>query len=274
MNPLWLLVVLIALLGFLKYQGMLDQNFVFFPEPWDPQPWAELSQLPLEEVTFTSEDGTHLYGWYLPATDAELPPMLWCHGNAGNISHRLDNMMQLHARGIGFFIFDYRGYGRSEGVPSEKGLYADGLAALKVLQDKSKKSVDEIVVFGRSLGSAVATEIVKQNKSVAGLILETPFPSVKAVAKHHYANLPVDKLLQSKFELQSKLKDIECPLLVIHGTQDSIIPFELGKQVFDSANEPKRFYVIEGADHNNTYTVGGAIYFNELQTFLKQRIKS
>lgn len=255
------------LVAYRIHLGMLDRQFVFFPETMEASPWASLAGIPLQDVYFKSADGTRLHGWYLEGR-SQAAPILWCHGNAGNISHRLENMLLLAERGIGFLIFDYRGYGQSSGIPNEAGLYADGQAALEQLLQLSGRSVEEVVIFGRSLGAAVAAELAANNRNVRGLVLETPFTSVKDVARHHYANLPVEKLLVSRFDVLERLPKIQCPVLVIHGTDDRIIPFELGKQVFESAREPKLLYTIPGADHNNTYTIGGKEYFDQLEQFL------
>ncbi len=247
---------------------MLDRQYLYFPAPWEDRDWSEASGLPLQDVWFRAEDGTRLFGWFLPAPGG-VPGavLLWAHGNAGNIIHRLDNLAELHRRGISVFLFDYRGYGRSDGIPSEPGLYLDVLAAYDYLLNERKIPSTRIIAFGRSLGAPVAGELARR-RQVAGLILETPFPSVKAVARRLFRGLPAHLLLKSRFDLAARLREIHVPVLVLHGDRDTVIPFELGRAVYEAANEPKEFVVIPGADHNDTYLVGGEEYFQHLLGFI------
>jgi fermentation-respiration switch protein FrsA (DUF1100 family) len=252
--------------------SLLDQFFVFHPDPWNDQDWKRRSGLPLEDVWFSSADGTKLFGWYVEhsATSAVL---LWCHGNAGNVINRLDNLRELCRLGLSVFIFDYRGYGRSQGRPSEEGLYQDAVGAYDYLTRTCMIRPERIVIFGRSLGAAVAAELAVQ-KPAAGLILESPFPSIEAVAKLFYGGLPVHWLLGSDFRLLDRLPQLSLPKLIIHGDQDDIIPLELGQQVFEAAKPPKSLYVVKGADHNNTYQIGGSAYFQRIAEFIRDAIRS
>ena len=251
--------------------SLLDQLFVYYPEPWQDRDWARLSGLPLEDVWFQSADGVRLFGWYVE-TRADRPVMLWCHGNAGNITHRLDNLKLLYQLGLSVFLFDYRGYGKSQRYdPSEDGLYQDAVGAYDSLTRIRKIRPEQIVLFGRSLGAAVAGELATQ-RSASALILESSFPSIEAVAKFHYAGLPVHWLLGAEFRLIDRLPQLSLPKLIIHGDKDDIIPIELGRQVFDSAKPPKDWYVIQGANHNTTYEVGGPAYFRRLGEFIKKAL--
>ncbi|MCX5722785.1 MAG: alpha/beta hydrolase [Nitrospirae bacterium] len=252
--------------------SILDQIFVFHPDPWKDRDWKALSGLPLEEVWFTSGDGTKLFGWYVEnlATNGVI---LWCHGNAGNIINRLENLKLLSQLGLSVFLFDYRGYGRSQGKPSEEGLYQDALGAYDYLTRTRMIRPERLVLFGRSLGAAVAGELASQ-KPAAGLILESAFPSIEAVAKFHYGGLPVHRLLGADFSLIDRLPQLSLPKLIIHGDKDDIIPLELGRQIFEAAKPPKSFYLIEGADHNNTYQIGGAAYFQRWIEFVHTVIRS
>lgn len=252
--------------------GILDQFFVYHPDPWKDQDWKARSGLPLEEVWFQSGDGTKLFAWYVESA-ATSAVVLWCHGNAGNIINRLENLRELYRIGLSVFIFDYRGYGRSQGSPSEEGLYQDALGAHDYLTRTRMIPTDRIVIFGRSLGAAVAGELAVQ-KPAEGLILESSFPSIAAVAKFHYGGLPLHWLLGAEFTLIDRLPSLSLPKLIIHGEQDDIIPLELGRQVFEAAKPPKFFYAIPGADHNNTYQVGGAAYFQRLAEFIQSVIQS
>lgn len=251
--------------------SLFDQLFVYHPAPWQDRDWVRFSGLPLEDVWFQATDGTRLFGWYVEAR-ADRPVMLWCHGNAGNIIHRLDNLKYLHQLGLSVFLFDYRGYGRSQDRwPSEEGLYRDALGAYDYVRQTRSVHARRIVLFGRSLGASVAGELAVQRPASA-LILESSFPSVEAVAKFHYGGLPVHWLIGAEFRLIDRLPRLSLPKLIIHGDKDEIIPIELGRQVFDAASEPKEWYVVRGADHNNTHQVGGERYFRRLTEFVKKSV--
>jgi uncharacterized protein len=248
--------------------GFLDQFFVYHPEPWQDRDWARLSGLPLEDVWFQAADGTRLFGWYVEAA-ADRPVMLWCHGNAGNIIDRLENLRLLYQIGLSVFLFDYRGYGKSQSVsPNEQGLYQDAYGAHDYLTQTRKIRSERIVLFGRSLGTSVAGELAVQRPASA-LILESSFPSIEAVAKFYYGGLPVHWFLGAAHRLIDRLPHLSLPKLIIHGDKDDIIPIEFGRQVFDTAKPPKEWYVIQGADHNNTYHIGGTAYFRRLAEFIR-----
>ncbi len=245
---------------------MVDRYFIYFPDR-DLVGTPADQGLEFEDVTFRAGDGVMLHGWFVPGPGEVT--WLWFHGNAGNISHRLDNIALLHRRlGVSLFIFDYRGYGCSEGNPSEKGLYKDAEAALAYLRARSDVDQGKLVLFGQSLGCAVAVETATRNQAYA-VILESPFTSSSAMAKRLYPLLPLRFLITNKFDSASKIARVRAPLMVLHGSDDRTVPIEVGRELFDAANEPKRFYVIEGADHNDTYVVGGEPYLEALESFLQ-----
>lgn len=244
----------------------LDQVFVYFPHPWENRDWARITGLPLQDVWLETDDRVRLFGWYVDAGPAR-PVLLWCHGNAGNVVHRLENLAFLYRLGLSVFLFDYRGYGRSAGSPSEAGLYRDAQAAYDYVTRIRKIAPQRLILFGRSLGAAVAAELAVSSPA-AGLILETPFPSIEAMAKAHYLGLPAHWLLEARYDLLEKLKRIAIPILVIHGDRDTIVPMALGREVFEMAREPKALYIVRGADHNNLYLVGGRPYFQRLRQFI------
>ena len=246
--------------------SLLDQFFVYHPHPWEERDWAKLSGVSLEDVWFQALDGTKLFGWYAegPATSAVL---LWCHGNAANMIHRLENLRALYRLGLSVFLFDYRGYGKSQGRPSEDGLYQDALGAYDYLTRLRRVRPERLMIFGRSLGAAVAGALAAQ-RPAAGLLLESCFPSIEAVARHHYMGLPVHWLLGAAFRLEERLPHLSLPKLFVHGDRDDIIPIELGQQTFASAKPPKEFYIVRGADHNNVPSVGGKAYFSKLSEFI------
>jgi hypothetical protein len=246
---------------------MLEGIFVFQPSPWEDRNWASLSSLPLEEVWLPVDEFVTIFGWFVDAGPTK-PVLLWCHGNAGNIIHRLENIRELYRRGLSVFIFDYRGYGRSTGSPSETGMYQDALAAYDYVLHQRRIASYRIVLFGRSLGACVAGEVAILRPS-AGVILEGAFPSIQAMSDQHYLGLPARWFVDVEFNLAQKIAKLQVPVLVIHGEKDSIVPVALGRQVFEAAHEPKQWYVVPGADHNDVPFVGGNPYFREIMNFVQ-----
>ena len=178
---------------------MLEGIFVFQPSPWEDRNWGSLSGLPLEEVWLPVDESVTVFGWFVDAGPTK-PVLLWCHGNAGNISHRLENIRELYRRGLSVFIFDYRGYGRSTGSPSEPGMYQDALACYDYVLYQRKIASDRIVLFGRSLGACVAGEVAIHRPS-AGVILEGAFPSIQSMSDQHYLGLPARWFVDVEFNL-------------------------------------------------------------------------
>jgi fermentation-respiration switch protein FrsA (DUF1100 family) len=256
-----------AVLGVVaRTTGVIDRYFIFFPERTVSRDPGDRG-LDFEDVYFAASDGVRLNGWLVPGrSDTTL---LWLHGNAGNIANRVDNIAEVHrALGVNVFIFDYRGYGRSEGSPSEKGTYLDAAAALEYLRSREDVDPERLVLFGRSLGCAVAAELASQVR-VQGVILESPFTSIQAMAKRAYPFLPgIGSFVRTRYDTLSKVTSIRAPVMVLHGDRDDIAPFDMGVAVFEAASSPKRFYRIEGAGHNDTYAVGGDPYYSALGEFL------
>ncbi|MFQ5840769.1 MAG: alpha/beta hydrolase [Candidatus Methylomirabilales bacterium] len=257
----------LALLCLLAGCGtVVEDQYIFLPER---QLVAQPSDFGLayEEAIFAASDGVRLHGWFIPAAKAR-HTLVWFHGNAGNVSHRLANAQLFHqALGVHIFLFDYRGYGRSEGGPSEAGLYMDGEAALSYLRNREDLQATRVVLFGRSLGAAVVVELA-QREPVAGVILESPFTSVPEMARQLLPFLPWQRLLKTRFDSLSKIGSLRPPLLVLHGDRDEVVPFAMGRRLFEAARGPKRFHPIPGASHNDTYLVGGQAYLKVLRDFL------
>ena len=260
------LVAALALVIILFVVGTvaLEDRFIFFPSQELIGTHSELG-MEYQHVYFTSEEH-RLHGWFIPGQGDVT--WLWMHGNGGNISHRLENIAMLNDRlGINIFIFDYRGYGQSEGKPSEKGIYRDAESALAYLRSLPGVDRNRIVLFGRSLGGAVAVELATR-EGVAGLILESPFTSIPAMAKRAHPFLPVGPLLRTRYDSLSKIGRISTPLLVLHGREDEIVPYEQGRELFEAAPDPKTFHTIEGGGHNETYLRGGEGYWQALEEFM------
>ncbi len=245
----------------------IENRIIFQPNTFLERTPHELG-LEFEDLYFTAPDGVRLNGWFIPFP-ASTSTLVWFHGNAGNMGDRLENIKLLHDYvNVNIFIFDYRGYGRSEGRPSEEGVYLDGEAALDLVKNKtSNAGARKTILFGRSLGAAVATEIATRFES-NGLILESPFISVAEMARVVFPFLPIRPLLRTRFDTREKIEKIKVPLLVLQGDRDDVVPYEHGKRVFEAAPEPKKFFTIPGAAHNDTYIVGGKRYFQQLKEFI------
>lgn len=219
-----------------------------------------------EDIYFKTEDGLALNGWFLPKDGARLT-LLFCHGNAGNISHRLPKLGMLQRLGLNIFIFDYRGYGRSEGSPSEQGLYRDVRAAYKYLISVRGISKENAILYGESLGGAVAIDLAT-GEIVKAVITEETFSSVSDVAKTIYPFLP-KLVFSSRFNSVQKIKGIRAPKLIIHSQDDEIIPFALARKLFDAASQPKEFAIIRGS-HNTAYVDSQEEYLAKLKGFLER----
>jgi fermentation-respiration switch protein FrsA (DUF1100 family) len=260
------LILLILIIGFLLYFFFprIESFFIFLPETHlDATP--DERTMGYKEVYFPSEDGERLHGWFFPLK-GECPVILFCHGNAGNISHRLENVRLLLREKLQVFLFDYRGYGRSSGTPSERGIYLDGLAAYDYLVEKERIPRANIIPFGRSLGAAVAIEI-SLKREAKSLITESAFTSTRDVARTTALFFPVSYLLPAHYNNLKKIGRVAVPKLIIHGKADEIIPFSMGLMLFEAAEAPKYFLPLEGAGHNDTFIVGGRSYFEAFARF-------
>jgi hypothetical protein len=257
-----LIILVIAFVAWGCRDGV-ERALIYFPIRELAGTPASLG-LAYQDVWFEAEDGVRLHGWLIPG--ARPTTLFWCHGNAGNISHRLDNIQEIHHRlGIGVFIFDYRGYGRSDGSPTEAGLYRDARAARETLVRNLGVPAQQIVYFGRSLGAAVALELALAHPP-SGLILESPFLSVQAMANR---TIPGSGFLfKTRFDSLAKISRSRAAVLVLHGDADEVVPYEHGRRLWEAASEPKAFYTIAGARHNDTYLVGGNDYWEAWRKFL------
>jgi hypothetical protein len=246
---------------------MFEERFIYFPQKYPQGLYDQARSIPgLRDCWIKTEDGLRIHGWFAPA-DSARATFVMAHGNAGNISHRYPLLRSLQRHRFNVLMFDYRGYGRSEGSPSEEGIYKDGRAALDYALTLPEVRQDRLILWGTSLGGAVAVDVAT-NRHVAGLILESTFTSAKDVARLVYPFLPVQLFMHTRLNSVEKIKTVNTPLFVIHGSLDSIIPIGLGRKLFDAANEPKEFYEIPAADHNDTFFVGGDEYVSRIQKFV------
>ena len=251
--------------GFLVL-GWLVERMIFHPTPGVDLP-PEAVGVRAEEVFLSTEDGVRVHAFYLPAEGASRA-LLFLHGNAGNASHRLPNAKALVELASNVLLLDYRGYGRSEGTPTERGVYADARAALAHLGALGFPK-RRIVVFGRSLGGAVAIDLAR-GRDLAGLVLESTFSSGADMARAAFGGLPVGALARGRFDSSAKIAEVRSPILFFHGDRDSIVPIELGRRLYESAPGPKEFETLRGAGHNDTVAVGGRAYFERIRRFLDE----
>ncbi len=216
-----------------------------------------------EDIFVKTEDGAIINGWFIPVSDPKAT-MLFCHGNGGNISHRLEIISIFHKLGYNVFIFDYRGYGRSRGWCSEKGTYRDAFAVYKYLIERG----ENVCIFGRSLGGAVAVDLAtKVSKGV--LICESSPTSIMDMAKVVYRFRIPAKLLSHRYDALSRIKNVTIPKLIIHGRNDEMVPFAQGELLFESAKEPKEFHQAKGS-HNDIYLYEG--YWEAIEGFIEKYI--
>jgi len=256
-----LLFGVILLNVFLFFQ---QASMIFFP-------LRELQQTPAdwkldyEDVWINSGDGVRLHGWYIPRQGAR-QTVLFFHGNAGNISHRRESIEIFHRLNLNVFILSYRGYGASEGKPDEKGLYNDARSAWRYLTVEREIEQQDIILFGRSLGGAVATALAAEVQP-AGLILESTFSSAADMAAVLYPALHWVIYPRYAFDTATRLRQVHSPVMVIHSANDDIIPFRIGQKVFMAAREPKQFVEIRG-DHNGGFLLSQPQYEKALGAFI------
>ena len=246
---------------------MSEKGIVFFPERFLEATPKDYRLEPYEDVFFNALDGTRLHGWFVDGPDKRAV-LLWFHGNAGNISHRLHNLKKLHdALQIPIFIFDYREYGLSEGEISKAGTFSDTHGAFRYLIDTKGFQPSSILLFGRSLGTALAVDIASQ-KECLGVILEAAFTSTDDMMRRYFPFIPPVSASSVKYDSESLIDRIQVPVLIIHGQYVMTIPVSMGRQLYEKTLATKEFYEIPGADHNDTYLVGGTEYFAVWQKFL------
>ena len=217
-----------------------------------------------QDVSIATTDGVMLHGWYIAGRSSRV--LLFFHGNAGNISHRLDSIAQFLELGLSVLIIDYRGYGQSAGRTTERGIYRDADAAWRYLIDDRGIVASDIVIFGRSLGASVASWLASEYQPSA-LIVESSFTSIPDIAQDLYPWLPVRWLSRLSHATRDYVRDVRCPILIIHSRDDEIIPFHHGEAIFASANEPRTLLTIRGT-HNDAFLLDERAYVAGLRTFL------
>jgi pimeloyl-ACP methyl ester carboxylesterase len=244
---------------------LLENRLVFHPVT-AAQAWGESPDPAIQDVYVTSPDGRKIHAWWLPRRP-DAPVLLLFPGNAGNLSGRGQSLLKVRDRlDTSVLVFDYPGYGRSEGTPNEPNCYDAAEAVIRWLRDGQGVPSDRVVYYGESLGGGVATELARRHPPRA-LILVKTFTSLPAAAKHHYRWLPVHWLMSNRFDSVSKLAEIQCPVFVASATHDRVVPFSHGEALYAAANEPRHFFRDEGTDHNDPLPDA---FWDELRDFLSQ----
>ena len=217
-----------------------------------------------QDVSIETADGVRLHGWFIVGRSSRV--LLFFHGNAGNISHRLDSIRQFQDLGLSVLIIDYRGYGQSEGRTTERGIYRDADAAWRYLTEDRGTVASDIIIFGRSLGASVASKLAAQHQPLA-LVVESSFTSVPDIAQDLYPWLPVRWLSRLNHATRDYVEEVRCPVLVVHSRDDEIVPFHHAETIFASANEPRTLLAIRGT-HNDAFLRDERTYTQGLRTFL------
>jgi fermentation-respiration switch protein FrsA (DUF1100 family) len=249
--------------------AVFQRHLIYFPS-------RNLEGLPTdvglkyEDLSLRTSDGVRIHGWYVPRADA-LATILFCHGNAGNVSHRLDKLKILSTLGFNVVMFDYRGYGRSEGKPDETGLYLDAQAAWDDLVSRGEDP-KRIVLAGESLGGAVAIELATQVEPLA-VVVESTFTSLADVGKKHYPLLPVRWVIGDQYQSSDKIGLVKCPVLIFHGAEDELVPISMARSLFDAAPQPKRFIETPGG-HNDAGFSYTPDYAKMLRQFVEEAIST
>ena len=244
-----LLIVLITYLLVLVILYFFQRNLLYHPS--ENNYFGDKLTVSIDKIKIKSKDNIELMGWYHKKDSKNYKTILFLHGNAGSLENRIHKINHFQNMKINFLIIAWRGFSGNKGNPTEKGLYEDAESAINWLKNKGIRTKD-IIIYGESLGTGIATEIA-QNNNFAGVILESPFTSMIDAAKNKYPFFPIRFLLKDKYESDKKIKNIKSPLLIMHGESDKIVPFWMGKKMYDIANEPKYFYFTKYDNHMMEY---------------------
>jgi hypothetical protein len=268
-----MLKILLGVVGGLFVLGVLgyflQPMLLYFPEP-ELQASPEKLGLSYRDVWLQSSQGNKIHAWFTPGPGgAEKPVVLFLHGNAGNISHRLDLLRIVQELGLACFMPDYQGYGQSQGRPSEEGMYQDAYAAWKFLVQEKGVQPGEVVIWGHSLGGPVAARLARDREPGA-LILDSTFTSLPQIGQKLYPFLPVKRFSRYKYPTKQYLQQSQAPVLVVHSTQDGLVPFELGRELYQAAPEPKEFLEIQG-EHDYGFVTSYDLYTKGVEDFLQSK---
>jgi uncharacterized protein len=264
-----LLVPILVALALLVLMWVGQRRLMYFPMGEVLAP-GDVGVTRVESVSFPTSDGLTLHGWFLPAPPSPARfTIVVFNGNAGNRSYRAPLATALQARGHAVLLFDYRGYGGNPGTPTESGLREDARAARAFVMGRSDVDRERIAYFGESLGTGVAVTLAAEHPPAA-LVLRSPFTSMADVGRKHYPILPVRWLLRDRFASSERIARIQCPLLVIAGDRDSVIPIDQSRRLYDAAPSPKQLLIISGADHNDEALLSGDEMIATIASFLQR----
>lgn len=263
----------IAVCGFLYFR---QSHFIYDPEQ-QIRATPALYHLPYQEVelpiTTQSQKIEKIHGWWIPAAEKNAKTLLYLHGKGANMGKEAERVSQFHQLGLSVFLIDYRGFGKSEGeFPSEAQIYEDAEQAWQYLIQKLKLNPKHIFVYGHSLGGAIAIELALHHPQIAGLIIESSFTAMRdmAIRTDWWASyIPLDFLLTQKFDSRSKIQALAMPILFIHGTADTMIPYEMSEQLFAMTTARKKLLLIPQGDHDHNYKIGKAQYVEAIRAFVK-----
>lgn len=261
---IFLLVLTVAIVAFAQY---LRRTGMFFPDRYPTGRW-ELDRWMIEpsEHTFTAGDGVKLHAWLFSASDANAPVMIWYHGNAGNITDRAEMAVEFAKRGISVFLFDYRGFGRSEGRASESKIFLDSIAAHDYVRSMGPHP---IALYGESIGGPYAAFVAKERRDVRAVILENSFPSLRDLGNALYAPLPLGWTAPFALATTRWLNAAGVPVLVMHGRRDAIIPYRLAQKLYDGLTVPKAMFTSDSADHSEIPLFDADRYYEVVTRFVK-----
>ncbi|HXI12304.1 MAG TPA: alpha/beta hydrolase [Thermoanaerobaculia bacterium] len=262
------LLVITAVAGGALFVGLVKRTSLFYPERYPAGNW-EVGRLAVrpDDHFFPSGDGTRLHAWSFRATDPSAPTLIWFHGNGNNISERGTHAARLAQKGLNVFLFDYRGYGRSEGVPTEAALYLDSIAAYDFVADALSRPRPSIAVYGESLGGAYAAWVARE-RPVRCVVIENSFPSLQSVGRMIYPNVPLHLYVRKSLRTLDWLNDAGRPVLVMHGARDTTLPISLGRELFAALRVPKRLLISETAGHCQIPSLEGDRYDREVLAFV------
>jgi fermentation-respiration switch protein FrsA (DUF1100 family) len=264
-----ILTFLGVLIVFALWLRLREAKMIFYPSRAIEQTPAQHGWR-FDDVWLTASDGTRINGWFLPSDHEKRLTVLLFHGNAGNISHRFEKLAIFRELGANVFIVDYRGYGRSDGTPNEQGTYFDARAAYEYLTKERKIDPRTIVVYGESLGSAVAVDLASK-VSVGGVVVEEAFTSIADVGQKMFPFLPVRWLVRNKYDTLDKIGHINTPLLILHSRNDEYFSLRHAERLLAAAHEPKQLVVLRGS-HNEAFLASEQIYREALEQFLAGRV--
>jgi len=249
-NLALLLLILVSIYFFILISTYIFQRNLLY-HPKENNYFGDTLTVEIEKVKINTQDGIELLSWYHNKNLNSYKTILFLHGNAGSLENRIHKINHFKEMNVNFLLISWRGFSGNKGKPTEKGLYEDAKSAVSWLKSKGVNE-NNIIIYGESLGTGVATEIA-QNKNFAGIILESPFTSMVDAGKNKYPYLPVRLLLKDKYESNKKIKNIKSPILIMHGKVDNLVPFDMGKKMYELANEPKYYYFSEYDDHMMEY---------------------